>query len=40
MASWSGIPERKEFYQTSGPLRFWSALGIVHDLLLRKSGKF
>lgn len=29
MASWSGIPELKEYYQALGPLRFWSVIGAL-----------
>ncbi len=29
MASWSGIPELKEYYRTLGPLRFWSIMGVI-----------
>ena len=29
MASWSGIPELREYYRTLGPLRFWAIMGLL-----------
>lgn len=29
MASWSGIPELREYYRLLGPLRFWSIMAAL-----------